>query len=350
MGAALMQDGCAHDLVTGAGRATAAESPPPPLPDQSVIDQVVNGLDRRLAWIDRQQLPAHLTPYRDQPVTPEDQARIDAHTRLFRQSVRTLYVTGRFMDLPDEIKTHPAVQSRVAAAQPEMDDAVRGMTDLLESLRPEDHRAIQATLRSRRDLGEELAQILDNPAKEDGIPFARRMSVRQTALRLADRMTTQSPALTIDPYVRRVRKIEARPPADGESARRFAARMGEEAFWQHQQRLGELSARWQRQLAQAAPTPYPGPPPPAPATRAPAPVAVPATPSSGTKVLTTGGYIMGFGAASVGVGLLLAGIGSAASTHALAMPALIFGVTVGPILLVVGLLVVIVGGIMKAAE
>jgi hypothetical protein len=59
---------------------------------------------------------------------------------------------------------------------------------------------------------------------------------------------------------------------------------------------------------------------------------------------------MGFGAASVGVGLIFAGVAYATNLEVFAWPAVVLGVTVGPILLVVGLLVLIVGAIMRAAE
>jgi hypothetical protein len=66
--------------------------------------------------------------------------------------------------------------------------------------------------------------------------------------------------------------------------------------------------------------------------------------------MSTGGIIMGFGLGSVGVGLIFAGLASVTGTSALWIPALVMGVTIGPILLVAGLIVVIVGAVMKANE
>ena len=343
-----------------AASGTAGASAEPPLPDPETVNHVLASLDRRLAWIDRQELPSGLGAAMPAELPADKRAHVERCQRLFRQSVRTLYVTGRFLDLPDEFKTHPEIQARVLDAQPEMDEAVLGTTQLLESLRPEDHRAIQAALRAHNGVGERLAALIDEPAREDGIPFARRMSLRTTTLQLARRMQAQSPALTIDPYVQRVRKIEARPHSEDEQARLLAARIGEEAFWQHQQRLAGLSARWQQRLAQASPPSTPATPstPGAPRTAIPSPgrPTPAATPrpqeegaSRGRRVVGTGGRIMGFGAGSVGLGLVFAGLGKLFATEALLAPTLIFGVTVGPILLVVGLLVVIVGGLMMAA-
>jgi hypothetical protein len=335
---ALASPGCAHGPYLDADEL--------PLPDPAVVEGIVASLDRRLAWIDQQSLPPSLIPRPGRPLSPEQQERAARWTTLFRQSVRTLYVTGRFLDLPDEIKIHPDVQERVLAAQPEMNEAVFGVTELLESLGPADHRGIRATLRARPDLGEQLAGLLDEPAREDGIPFKRRMSVRSIALGLTERMAAQSPALTIDPYVRRVRKLEARPPTDEDHERLMIARMGEQKFREHERRLAALSSQWQRQRAQnAAPAAHPPTESPPPAR-----AAQPQPPSRGKRTLSAGGKIMGFGVGSVVLGLVFAGLNALFSTEAFLYPALIFGVTIGPIVLVVGLLVVIVAAIMLAAE
>jgi hypothetical protein len=330
--AAATQEGCAHG--PGVGEA--------PLSDPATVDQIARNLDRRMAWIEDQAgFPAEMGIQARPARNLEEQARFDQQGRLFRQSLRTLYLTGRFMDLPDDIKVHPDIQARVVAAQPEMDEAVLGTIAMLEALGPNDHRAIQDTLRRHPDIGERLAQVLDQTGKEDGIPFQRRMSLRASTLELGRRMTAQSPALTIDPYVKKVRRIQARPHRDDETARVMAVRMGERAFWEHQRRLSELHGRWQRQLAQA---PAGSKPPAAPAGKP-----APAVPSRGQGVVSTGGKMMGFGALSIGVGLLFAGLYQLGWEFA-AIPALVLGVTVGPIAIVIGLIVVIVGAIMVAAE
>jgi len=276
--------------------------------------------------------------------TAEERAAQERQGRLFRQSLRTLYLTGRFLDLSSDLQTSPHVQARVAAAQPEMDEAVLGMTAMLESLGPEDHRRIQDTLKRNPDIGERLAAMLDETAKEDGIPFQRRMSLRTSTLQLAAKMTAQSPALTVDPYVRRVRRIEARPHSPTEHERVLASRVGEEAFWEHQRKLADLQKRWSQKLAQAG-----SPSPTAPKAPAATPAPAPPPQSRGSSVIGTGGKIMGFGAGSVAVGLICAGLVHLGA-DAFLWPALFFGVTLGPILLVIGLIIVIVGAIMKATE
>jgi hypothetical protein len=59
---------------------------------------------------------------------------------------------------------------------------------------------------------------------------------------------------------------------------------------------------------------------------------------------------MGFGLGSVALGLIFAGLAQLTATQALYIPALVLGVTIGPILLVVGLVIVLVGLAIRASE
>ena len=339
LGSGLLETGCAH------GPAAAAE---PPLPDPAFVASICSSLDQRCAWIDQHQLAGDLAPALRQPFTPDEAAKAARYDRLFRTSIRTMYLTGRFLDLPDEIKVHPDVQARMWAAQPQMDEAILGTTELLESLTPADHRDIQRLLRERPEIGEQLAVLMEEPAREDGIPFKRRLGLRRTTTDLATRLAAQSPALTIDPYVRRVRKIEARRQTPSEGTRRLAARVGQEAFWQHQERLAAIATRWRQQLAQnqgSAPAPTP-----APAATTPAPAKPEEARKPGSAQLRVGGWMMGLGGGSVALGLIFAGINSIANTSAFTTPALIFGVTIGPILLILGLIVILAGLLIRAGS
>ena len=59
---------------------------------------------------------------------------------------------------------------------------------------------------------------------------------------------------------------------------------------------------------------------------------------------------MGMGAISVALGLIFAGVYEVSHVQAFAYPAIVLGVTVGPILLVIGLLVVLISAIVRATE
>lgn len=303
--------------------------------DPAAADALLAKIDARMAWLDKASLPDDILPLSTLPRAAEaDAARTGA---LVRKAVRTLYLTGRFLDMPEEMKVHPGVQARLRAMQPEMDDAVLGMTEHLERMTPEDHRRVQAYLKKDDLFAEHLARMLEKTASDDGLSFQRTFGVRSAALDLGQRMSAQSPALVIDPLVRKVRRIEAHPRTDAEQARVLAARIGEQAFWEHEQHVARLHEAWMMRLASAD-------------TQAATAPAAPPHSSRGKNVVTCGGIVMGFGAGSVVVGLIFAGLASATGTSSLLIPAVILGVTIGPILLVVGLIIVIVGAIMRASE
>jgi hypothetical protein len=350
--------------------------------DPAAADALLAKLDHRMAWINEASLPDDLLPLSRIPRGPGFAEQEATDGALIRKSIRSLYLAGRFLDMPDELKVHPGVQSRVKAMQSEMDDAVLGMTSRLERMTAEDHRKLQAYLQRDDLFGERLAGVIERPAKEDGLSLDKTFGMRRSILDLTKRMAAQSPGLVTDPLVSKVRRIEANPRSDAEQSRRMAAKVGEEAFWAHQERLAVLHQAWAMRLGTAsaiastddtvgAPDPAsstsPAPAAPVvtavpltPATPAPSascapdPAAGPppaAKPTAGQTILKVGGITMGLGAGSVVLGLIFAGVGggfTAASTAG--WLALIFGVTVGPILLAVGLIIVIVGLIVRAGE
>jgi hypothetical protein len=317
-------------------------------------------IDARMQWIREASLPEDILPMSKLPRSAALAGEIESTATLVRKSVRTLYLTGRFLDMPDTMKVHPGMQARLRAMQPEMDDAVLGMTARLERMTADDHRRLHDHLAKDELFADRLAMVLEKTAADDGLSFQRTFGVRSATLDLAHRMAAQSPALVVDPLAGKVRRIEAHPRSDAEQARRLAARVGEEAFWEHQQRLALLNQAWQTRIGLAdavASTTYvyqtrpQAPPAPIDPADLPPPAAPPQPRSSpGQRTMSTGGTIMGFGLGSVAVGLILAGLAAATSTSALWIPAVVLGVTIGPILLVAGLIVVIVGAVMKANE
>jgi hypothetical protein len=355
-------------VVAGAETACAPSRPavPPSVADVALrldpaaADAMLAKMDRRMAWINEASLPEDVLPLSRLRRGSRFEEELATNEILVRKSIRTLYITGRFLDMPDEMKVHPGVQSRLRAVQPEMDDAVLGMTERLERMTPSDHRGLQEYLRKDDLFGERLAGVIERTARDDGLSFKRTFGMRSSILDTSRRMAGQSPGLVIDPIVSKVRRIEAHPRSDAEEARRLAARIGEKAFWAHQERIALLHDGWARRLGATSAIASTGDVVPAPLASAPGPaaappVAAPAVPSPrsesspGISTMKTGGIIMGFGGGSIVLGLIFAGLASATSSSGLIIPALVLGATVGPILLTVGLIVVIVGAVIHAS-
>lgn len=311
--------------------------------DPTKANDILVSLDKRLAWIDKQVLPDDIAPLAELSKAKNFDEEFAKGSTLVRKTMRSLYLTGRFLDMPDEYKMHPGVQSRLIAAQKDMDAAVLGMTEMLEKATPEDFRRVQDTLRKDPLLGERIAKWIEEPAADDGMPFERRFATRASVLQLADRMRAQSPALVSDHIVSKVRRIEAQHHSEADQIRRLSARIGEEAFWKHQQHLASLHSGWQAKLSTDqgvvnGGNAY-GPPPPA--------SAIPEKDKPGAWALSTGGIMMGFGGGSVLLGIIFAGLATGES--ALFWAGIVLGVTVGPILLLIGLIFLIVGAVQRAA-
>lgn len=308
--------------------------------DPAKANDILLSLDKRMAWIDKQVPPDDILSISKLQKAKTFDEEYKQHSTLIQKSMRSLYLTGRFLDMPDEYKVHPGVQSRLIAAQNDMNAAVMGMTEMLEKATPEDFRRVQDQLRKDPLLGERIAQWIEQPAIDDNMPFERRFATRASILQLADRMRAQSPALVTDPIVSKVRRLEALPHSEAEQIRRISAKVGEEAFWKHQQHLASLYSGWHAKLqtdqgANAAMYPPPG--------------AVLTPEKPGEWALTKGGIIMGFGGGSVLLGLALAGIGDAVMHSGLYWTGIVLGVTIGPILLTIGLIFVIVGLVQRAS-
>jgi len=310
--------------------------------DPAKANDILISLDKRLAWIDKQVPPDDVLALSTLAKAKGFEEEYKQHSTLIQKSMRSLYLTGRFLDMPDEYKVHPGVQSRLIAAQNDMDVAVMGMTEMLEKATPEDFRRVQDQLRKDPLLAERIAQWVEQPAIDDNMPFERRFATRASILQLADRMRAQSPALVTDPIVSKVRKLEALPNSEAEQIRRISAKVGEETFWKHQQHLASLYSGWQAKLQTDQGTNAAMYPPPGTVVKA------PEAEKPGEWAMTRGGIIMGFGGGSVILGLLMAGL--AASESSVWWAGIVLGVTIGPILLLIGLIFLIVGLAQRAAN
>ena len=184
------EPGCAS--VPGPPRASyaALAAQLDPVGAEALLDKI----DRRLAWIDEATLPEDVLPLSRMPRGADYHRDLDESGALVRKSIRTLYLTGRFLDVPDVMKVHPGMQRRVREMQPEMDDAVLGMTDRLARMSPEDHRRVQAYLQKDERFGERLARVLETTAVDDGLSLKRTFGLRSSTMQLAQRMAAQSPA------------------------------------------------------------------------------------------------------------------------------------------------------------
>ncbi len=334
--------GGAASLGVATGEAQADTRVEPTF-DPALVEAAIARIDKRMASFEG----VDFLP-RAAANTAEEEL-FASRNKVSRAAIRTLYFTGAFMELEEHQRLHPGVQARMARMQPEMDEAIGGMANYLEALTPEDHRRIQDELKKDPELSSRIGEQLNQVAKEDGMGFERRFDLRMAVDDVTKRMKAQNPSVLLDPYIQKTRKVQANPGTLEERERAVQVRAGEKAFWDFQQRNLKYVQKWDDvyatrpriDLAQLDDT-Y----------NEPVDLADDRT-KKPAKLLRVGGYLMGAGLGSAALGGIFYLIGAATamsgSSSGFFIPALIFGVTIGPALLIAGLIVLIIGGIWYAS-
>jgi len=274
--------------------------------------------------------------------SPELAARAEHGEALAKKTLRSLLLVGTLSELPPEHLGHEGVQQRLRESMGEFDDAMFGMTSLLEQLSPTDRAELSQALKEDPQLGMKVMSGVDQQAAEFGVSLKQRTKLRALSTHACTRLR-QSPDLMIAEYTGKMHKVAARNGGRAEAERIAAANLGSAMMWQAAD--GETPGGL---------TPPPPPPPIDPnegrggtgsiETGAPPlandpPLVRPAErrgPRASHVLLTTGGIALGLTAVSIGVGY--ATIGG---------PGVLF-FTLGAILGVSGLIVLIIGLILLA--
>jgi hypothetical protein len=278
------------------------------------VDEFCSLFDRGLRRIERMSIVGHAIDA-ERPDVREYLARVEP---IAKRGLGSMHVAGAFADLSEVARADDRVQARMAAFAPEMDRAVFESKRLLETLPEADRERLLS--RRTRSAGMRLAEALDDEAREIGVSARTRTKLRVVARHVTSRLAQEPAAVLIDEYVFRVEAVTARSGGDVDAQTRATARAAEEIFWSAQ-RSTEPPAyhRW-------GPVP---PPPPAPE----------GTP--GSAVAITGGWMIGVGATIFGLSAVLV-----ASADILGL----FGLTVGAVGVVAGLIVLLIGGIIMASS
>lgn len=334
----------------GAGCATVGDgslgtAPPPILPD---LEAFLARLDRGMAAIATGNPLKDLLPKSQVAATPRPE------DLLIKKSLRSLLIAGSFRDLNEAERAHPAVQARIQGSMHEMDEAVFGMTHVLEGFTPSERARIREAIQADPDIGMRVAEALDTDAATADVSLQRRAHLRTIASQLSWRLKNQPIETAIDEYVGKVKRLSARNGYSEETQRRLAARAT----------TSLLLAQAQPGAAQAQPGasgPVGAPAPPAgeaqPVYAPPAFVYAPGAepystsnsnspaaqaPRGGTAI-TVGAILLGLGVVVGVIGVVVAAGGGISGGVAGA-----FVLTQGALLLLGGLITLIVGLVLRA--
>ena len=291
-------------IRAGAAGAVGMSPKTTPAETAKAAGLAVPDMDAYLARIDAgMERIARWSPSREAPGHAGDAEAIDS---LAQKSLRTLFMTGMFADLPVEAQVHRGMQDRIWAAMPEMDEAANEMTAFLRSQRGEDLERVQEALRSRPELRQRIGETLDREAEQCGVSEWRRRQMQVILNQEGWRLEHQPPTLVVDEYLNKIEKVSATDPASEARQNWLSAKVGEHVFWED---LADDGA------------------PPLPQAR-----------SLRSQRLRRGAKLMGIAILIGGVGGIAVAVGSDA---AVAVGAVLL--TVGAIVFLVGLIILLVG-------
>ena len=277
----------------GAGAQTTA------VPDMDqYLARMDSGLDSIASW----------SPSSTCPDFAGDRQGVD---ELGRKALKTLYVTAMFADLPESAQRHPGVQERVLKALPEMDETTSSVADYLGSRTPEQLERAQRALRDSQNPAMQMLESLDEQAALAGVSTGRRLQTRRIMSEAVWRLRNQPPALVIRETLGKVDKVSASDVSLEARRDLVASRAGEKLFWDQQQRQTGVG---------------PG---------------GPAADSTSTAERHDRGNLAGRGAKTMGIGILVGGV-AAAGAAAGAFP-LVFVVTAGALMFLIGLIMLLIG-------
>lgn len=253
---------------------------------------------------------------------------------VFRQEMRALLLTGNFGDLSTEGQVHPGMQKRLRYSAPEMDAAMQTLVEHVASLSPASRKRLKDRLKTDPDVAAHILEAIDLEAASVGVPQRRRAQLRVMGRHILRRLK-QSPDLLIDEYVTKCQRLSA---CDGVEAAQtlMAARVGEAAYKARLEKAEEAARKWQKLNVADEPIGYER-------------LGASDDDERSDGWYRTALWLLGIGAGSTALGLALLSIDGDGEGAAGGI-GLVLGVTVGPILLAIGLVTLLIGAIIDTTD
>ena len=254
----------------------------------------------------------------------------DTEHNFFRSSLRTLLLIGNFGDLPIKGQAHPWMQNRLLYSAPEINYSVTSSIDILKNMSEESMDNISTALHDDPELGDRIMEALDIEAQAIGVSVVRRRQLRIMGKRI-NRRLKHSPEMLTSEYIKKADKLLLASNSDEALEQYLMAQMGEVNYSTYKNEA-EIAALYWNQLK------------------------IPEYPI-GYKSLITEQYNIGQSKDEKNLrnkkALRLLGIGGATTALGWIIIALggffgvILGVTVGPILILIALIMLLINAIIS---
>lgn len=266
-----------------------------------------------------------------------------ADIRLFRQGMRSLLMLGSFRELSMDGQMHPGVQQRMQYSSPELISAVKGLTGKLASLSSNERSNLKRTLKEKPELTERVLESMDYEAAAVGIPIRRRIQMRKMG-HFIMRQLKNAPDLFIDEYTTKSNKLLAQNLTDEATTKLMIAHMGKEGYKKKMQEAEAAMLRWNKMGVDTSSIGYE-------LLLDPDEMALAQNDEdkASTNLYRKGLKSLGLGFKITLIGAAIMGLGALVESDVILGIGVVPGVTVGPIIIVVGLITLLIGGIADLA-
>lgn len=211
------------------GCATVLSAAAPVVPESIVA--LFTKLDAQLVQLDSASVLSGLldgVPNREKASTAPWFQEGDA---LARRTLKAFLVANTFQSLTPEQWKQPLVTERLTSSMADLDEAMLGMTTMLEQSGQGDRKAVRQALNDDPSLGMRIMGAIDQQAGVFGVGVEGRTKLRTAAAQAVSRMR-QSPDLLISEVTGKIRKLEARHGVSEEAQRRLGVSMASVALFQ----------------------------------------------------------------------------------------------------------------------
>jgi hypothetical protein len=163
----------------------------------------------------------------------------------FQSSMRGLLLVGNFSDLSLKGQVHPGMQKRLLYSAPEINSSLSEMTNSIRSMSMEDKSDIQRALYEEPDLGDRIMESLDLEARAVGVPVRRRKQMKRMGNRIIKRLK-HSPDMLINEYITKYDKLTDLDKSDYDHEHIIKKQIGEEAYYKRYTQVENKALEWQK--------------------------------------------------------------------------------------------------------
>jgi hypothetical protein len=259
------------------------------------------------------------------------QTPLENDLKFFRSSMRSLLLVGNFGDLSIKGQVHPGMQKRILYSAPEINYTLTNSINTLRNISSESMEEIHSSLLDDEVLGDRILQALDLEARDIGVPSARRRQMKVMGNRIIRRLK-HSPEMLIDEYVKKGEKLLAASGSDEAMENLFKSQIGEIEYSNRQRKAESAALQWRTLDLPEDTIGY-------------KPILIEQQdikPSKGKMDKTTRSGLL-----VLGLGVIITAVGWIIIAASEAMAGVIMGITVGPLLILIAIIVLIVQGSKK---